>query len=251
MLPSHVERFETFWGQFMSGLSREAVAATIMSSGYHEEGLTRMMLALVGRGATVVDVGAHIGYFTLLAERLVGSTGRVFSLEPTPDTCALLLENVSSFPNVIVCRCAAWNESTTLRLRDFGRSRSAFNSFTAPRRPIVARREIEVAAVPLDAELDRRGLRPDFIKVDVESTERQVLEGLADTLQKTRPVLSIEVGDAGVPGVWTTVEMIEFMDTRHDYKAFEWQGRSFVPVRPRERWPYDNLLFAPRERRIG
>src|SRR5436309_3468193 len=133
LLPGHVEHFTTFWGQPMAGMSNETVAATIMSSGFFEEGLTRIMLALVRSGMTVVDVGAHIGYFSLLAARLVGSSGRVLSLEPTPATRALLLENLSKYQNVIVRSCAAWNEPTTLRLRDFGGSFSAFNSFTAPR----------------------------------------------------------------------------------------------------------------------
>lgn len=251
LLPSHVERFETFWGQPMTGISSETVAATIMTSGYFEEALTRTMLSLVRPGMTVIDVGAHIGYFTLLAARLVGRSGNVLSLEPTPGTCALLLANVSAFPNVIVRSCAAWNETTTLPLRDFGGGFSAFNSFTVPRTLLRGHRVVEVEAVPLDAELERQGLRPDFIKIDVESAERQVLEGLAGTLERTRPILTLEVGDVGVPGVWSTAELIAFMTTRFRYDAFEWLGRSLARLRPRAQWSYDNLVFAPRERRIG
>ena len=248
LLPGHIERFETFWGQPMIGLSNETVAATIMTSGYFEEGLTRTMLALLRPGMTVVDVGAHIGYFTLLAAHLVGNAGRILSFEPTPATRALLLDNVANQPNVIVRSCAAWNSATTLRIRDFGRRFSAFNSFTAPRAAIGRHREIEVEAVPVDAELERHQLRPDFIKIDVESAERQVLEGLVLTLERLRPVVTLEVGDEGVPGVWSSVELIDFMGSRFGYKAFEWHGGALSPLRARDHWSYDNLIFAPRER---
>ena len=175
----------------------------------------------------------------------------MLSLEPTPATRALLLENVSKYQNVTVSSCAAWNEPTTLRLRDFGGRFSAFNSFTAPRAKIPRHREIDVEAVPLDDELERHALRPGFIKIDVESAERQVLEGLARTLEQTRPLVTLEVGDVGVPGVWSTTELIAFMAARFGYNAFEWLGRSLVPLRPRAQWSYDNLLFAPGERAVG
>lgn len=251
LLPGHIERFETFWGRSMIGFSKETVAATIMASGYFEEGLTRTMLALIGPGMTVVDVGAHIGYFTLLAAHLIGDAGRVLSLEPTPDTRALLLDNVAGYSTITVRGCAAWNERSTLRLRDFGGRFSAFNSFTVPRAPMAAHREIEVEGVPVDSEIERHHLRPNFIKIDVESAEHQVLEGLAKTLDHVRPVVSLEVGDVGVPGVWSTVDLIEFMRARFGYAALEWQGRSLVPLRPRELWSYDNLIFVPRERPIA
>lgn len=232
----------------MIGFSKETVAATIMTSGFFEEGLTRTMLALIRPGMTVVDVGAHIGYFTLLSAFLVGDAGQVMSFEPTPSTRELLLRNVAGLSNVMVLPRAAWNERTTLRLRDFGGRFSAFNSFTVPRAPIAAHRAIDVEAVPVDDEIEAGGLRPDFIKIDVESAERQVLEGLTRTLERARPIVSLEVGDVGVPGVWSTADLIAFMESRSGYAAFEWRGGSLEPLRSRDHWAYDNLIFKPRER---
>jgi FkbM family methyltransferase len=247
ILPVHLERFDTFWGRQMIGFSKETVAATIMTSGFFEEGLTRAMLSLIRPGMTVVDVGAHIGYFTLLASHLVGESGKVMSFEPTPSTYDLLLRNVAGLSNVIVVAHAAWDQRTTIRLRDFGGRYSAFNSFTAPRAPIAAHRDFDVEAVPVDDEIEEHGLRPAFIKIDVESAERQVLQGLTRTLGGVRPIVSLEVGDVGVPGVWSTADLIAFMRSRFDYAAFEWRGH-LEPLTPREHWSYDNLIFMPRER---
>jgi FkbM family methyltransferase len=251
LLPGHLERFETFWGRRMIGFSTETVAATIMTSGFFEERLTRTMLALIRNGMTVVDIGAHIGYFTLLAAHLVADSGHVMSFEPTPSTRGLLLRNVNGLSNVIVRPRAAWSEAATLHLRDFGGRFSAFNSFTVPRAPIAAYRVVEVEAVAADDEIKEHKLRPDFIKIDVESAEHQVLEGLSKTLEGVRPIVSVEVGDVGVPGVWGTTDLIAFMGSRFGYSPFEWRGRSLEPLRPREQWSYDNLIFGPRERPIA
>src|SRR5688572_13621160 len=58
------------------------------------EAETRLFRELIRPGMVVVDVGANIGYFSLLASTLVGPTGRVYAFEPDPVNCALLRKNV-------------------------------------------------------------------------------------------------------------------------------------------------------------
>jgi FkbM family methyltransferase len=72
-------------------------------SDVYEAGTTRLFQVLLKPGMTVVDVGAHIGYYTVLASRLVREEGRVYAFEPDPDTFAVLIENIKTkaIPNVL------------------------------------------------------------------------------------------------------------------------------------------------------
>jgi len=68
------------------------------------------------RGSVFVDVGANVGYYTLMASKLVGPQGRVYSIEPIPSTVAILKSNVkiNNCSNIKVCNAAAWSSKGTL-----------------------------------------------------------------------------------------------------------------------------------------
>ena len=84
----------------------------------YEQLLTKLFKKEMKQGMIVVDIGAHIGYFTLLAARLVGETGRVFAFEPDPDNYSLLIKNVSvnGHDNVIPVQKAVSNKTGQVRL---------------------------------------------------------------------------------------------------------------------------------------
>src|SRR5262245_39931628 len=69
----------------------EVVAAGLFRYGFFEADLTAVILRLLRPGDTFVDVGAHVGYFSALAARLVGADGRVVAFEPTPATREILV----------------------------------------------------------------------------------------------------------------------------------------------------------------
>ena len=76
-------------------VDRDDPYAVLWLSESYERGLTGVVKQLVGLGSGCVDVGAHHGYYSLLASRLVGPTGRVFAFEPEPFNFARLSENVA------------------------------------------------------------------------------------------------------------------------------------------------------------
>ncbi len=72
----------------------EGMAQELLFKGAHEPGTTALFKKLVKEGMTVVDIGAHIGYFSLLAASLVREKGSVFAFEPEPRNYALLVRNI-------------------------------------------------------------------------------------------------------------------------------------------------------------
>lgn len=238
---------ETFWGDRMNVLIPTA-AWSLLAYGFFEEGLTTMVLEHVGENQIFFDIGAHFGYYTLLAHRLVGPGGQVHAFEPTPSTHAILRSNTAGRENVFLNGCAAFCECTVLPFHDYGPTYSAYNSFRKARFGGLIRGPdpvtIEVQTTTVDEYVDRMQAAPDFVKIDAESTEMEVLKGMQETLAERRPVVSLEVGDMDVPGAPRSRETISFLLER-GYRAYEYRDGRIVPHQLRERYTYDDILFLP------
>ena len=153
-------------------------------SGRIEAAVQREYAALVGPGAVVYDVGANIGFYTLLAARLAGPPGRVVAYEPNPVNAAVLRRNARSAPAVLV-REAAVAAGTGPR----GLQTSASLTSRLTDDPGALR----VACTTIDAEVAAGVPAPNVVKIDVEGAETDVLAGMQATLAQHRPVLLIEL----------------------------------------------------------
>ncbi len=135
------------------------------------------------RGDIVIDVGANVGTFTVMAAKLVGDKGLVVAIEPEPVNLALLQRNIDShnLNNVKVIRKAVWDKAAKVWL--YLSKHSALHSLCH-----ASEDRIEVEADCLDnivAEL--RLSHVDFIKIDVEGAEPEVLRGSQILPDRTRP----------------------------------------------------------------
>jgi FkbM family methyltransferase len=150
----------------------------------------RLLDRLVHPGATVVDVGANIGYNTVHAARLAGPRGRVVAIEPTPDNLEVLRRNVaaSGLDNIVVEPVAAGRAAGTRDLFVRG-EKSAVNSLFPDSCYAHVTDVIPVSVVPLD-ELVAGAV--DVVKIDVEGAELDVLEGMPRILQARRTALIVE-----------------------------------------------------------
>lgn len=138
-------------------------------------------------GDVVVDVGANIGEFTLYA---ASRGARVVALEPDPWVFKCLTENLGRFPQTMGLPLALWNERATLNF--FSAADKADSSLIEPDTPI--RNVVDTEAWPLDEVPEIVALeRIDFLKIDGEGAEPEILEGAKATLGKVRKI-GIDVG---------------------------------------------------------
>lgn len=155
--------------------------------GAHNEPATRNeLLDLIPRDGVFLDVGAHVGCYTVRAAKK-GAT--VIAVEPSSHNAARLVENLSlndlADGRVTVHQAAAWDSETTLKLMT--PVEGSANTLAM----ISEGEGQEVAAVPLDSLLGELE-QLDVVKVDVNGGEHQALTGLRGTLERLRPVLFIE-----------------------------------------------------------
>jgi FkbM family methyltransferase len=152
------------------------------------------------RGRTVYDIGGHEGVFSLFFARAVGPEGRVIVFEPNPRSADRLLENVAlnGLRNVELHTIALGSDATTATLvvnpQSSGRSR--LNRGDAG--PGGERERFQVEVDSLDHWVELKGLPPaDFVKIDTEGFEGEVLSGARATLERVRPQLFIEIHGSG------------------------------------------------------
>jgi len=144
----------------------------------------------IDNGDVFVDVGAHIGKYTIPIAKIVGENGLVIAVEAHSDNYKTLAENVklNSLRNVIALNMAAWSEECKLKLfiGDMHGHHSVKKDYGLG--------FVTVQAKALDDVFDRLRLgRVDYIKIDVEGAELEVLKGLVKTLKKHRPIVIVEV----------------------------------------------------------
>jgi FkbM family methyltransferase len=150
----------------------------------------RLLDRFVRPGATVVDVGANIGYNTVHAARLAGERGRVVAVEPAPDNVAVLRHNVAAarLRNVAIAPVAAGNAAGMHDLFVRG-EKSAVNSFYPQSCYAEVTAVLGVPVVRLD---DLVAGAADVVKIDVEGAELDVLQGMPRILRTLGAALVVE-----------------------------------------------------------
>jgi FkbM family methyltransferase len=143
----------------------------------HEPYTGELFKATVNPGDVVVDLGASIGYYTLIAARLVGSSGRVYAFEPNPDIYCLLQKsvNLNKYHHVFPVQKAVGDRNGSICFfRSFFSAESSIyhHDHFKDRKP----KPIEVQCVSLDSYLEEKSV--DVIKMDIEGAEMAALNGM-------------------------------------------------------------------------
>ena len=173
----------------------------ILGKGYEVQA-TKLFKELVKPRMTVVDVGAHIGYYTLLALKLVGNKGRVLAFEPEPRNYDNLVKNLvrntgtDEFTNVVVLQKAVSNKNGREKLFISDNSSGECSLVEMESRPKIT---IDVGTVVLDRVLG--DMPVDVIKVDVEGGEMEVLLGAEKLISRNQGIkIFIEFLKLGLEG---------------------------------------------------
>jgi FkbM family methyltransferase len=188
--------------------------------GAYERDLERVLRGWLKPGMTFLDVGANAGFFTLLAARLVGSAGRVISVEPSPWVAERLAATVArnGLANVTVARIALGNTTGTLPLpAPLPGNHSPSLLETAPDRP---RSLVPVAR--LDDRLEEwvpRGGVIDAMKVDIEGYEPFLFEGAKEALSSGRiRRIATEASSEWLPKAGSTPEKLRSQLTAFGFR---------------------------------
>lgn len=229
----------------LNGYQLQGHGSLAYAAGAHEPAVCNILVNIVQPGACCVDVGAHLGYFTLLLARLAGEMGHVFAFEAHPDNAVQVRKNIemNGLNARVTVEHFAVSDGMQKTLSLFsGRESSDYewNIIGHSLDGQTSQASLKVSATSLDAYFppDRR---IDIIKLDIEGAEALAISGMKRILQNSRPVLMVEFhNDEGWQGAY---ELHEADYEFYDVNAGVWFDSLITRIY--------HVLAVPTEKRVG
>ncbi|OGY46292.1 MAG: hypothetical protein A2840_02385 [Candidatus Buchananbacteria bacterium RIFCSPHIGHO2_01_FULL_47_11b] len=228
----------TFWGDHMK------VVFPDYRSIYHhglidgrELPVENFLIQFLQEGDVCIDVGANVGFYTLLASTLVGESGKVHAFEPTPRTFNILMTNSIKKKNVVRVNAALMETEGKRNLVDYGAEKSGLNTiFPTSSHEGVQPNLLSVKTTTLDSYCLSHHIRPTFIKIDTEGAEEMVLKGSHKILTAHHPALIIEVQRESPQSVVALLVVL-------GYRAYQFIGNTPMPYADGDTLACPNMLF--------
>lgn len=213
-----VARIQILYGVFFIDSKRdEKMANALERREYPNEGLLKVTRSFVNGRSIVVDIGAHIGTFAIPIAAVVG---KVIAFEPSPETFALLSRNAkeNNVPLQLVNKALGSEKgSGTLVVRNT--SNAGANTFMSG------------GNIPV-ATLDNEVSHADFIKMDVEGMEIEVLRGGTRLIEHSRPVVLFEVNLSQLRAHNTSPRALQCFFVQRGYRLYyPLEGRNMMLAR--------------------
>lgn len=193
-------RCNTFFDSYLHLLlpSSTDIYLTGGKSHHSEIRLAKFLIHHLNHDDTFLDVGAHYGYFSLLASKLVGKQGSIYSFEASPTTYGILQKNKLDIDNITAFNLAVSDTNSYLTFYEFPNLYSEYNTLDVEQfknedwfrdyKP----KEIKIETIPLDHFLIEEKIKPRIIKIDVEGAEFKVINGMEKYLSNNAPIIVME-----------------------------------------------------------
>ena len=173
------------------------VSPFLLRDGYFEPYETALIASQVRQGDVVLDIGANIGYYTLILARLVGETGRVYAFEPDPNNFEFLRKNVraNGYQNVIYIKKAVSDKTGPLSLYLCPDNKGDHRIYDSQD----DRETLSIEAVTLDEHFSDFQGQINFIKMDIQGAEGRAVKGMKKLLaQHPETAMITEFWPAGL-----------------------------------------------------
>ena len=154
-------------------------------NGIYEDFETDLVKKEVRQGDVVIDIGANIGYYTTMFAKLVGNSGKVFAFEPDPTNYELLKKNIDAngFTNVILEQKALSDNHGKMML-NLNNKNTAGHHLDFKNENSV--NSVKVDVLSLDDYFSDKNIDINFIKMDVEGAESNVIKGMRNILKTSK-----------------------------------------------------------------
>jgi FkbM family methyltransferase len=218
----------------------------------HEESEWRFIAAFLKPGMTFFDLGANQGFYSILASKCVGTEGQVYAFEPVPGEFRHLRQNVllNRLKNTIREPLALGRQEGSTDMYVCLDGKGSYSSLQPPEENLKVRRElIRVPIIDLDSYVQHNNIRHiDFLKIDVEGGELDVLKGAVMVLKELRPVVMCEIADVRTqPWGYNASEIYKFLE-KCGYQWFQIvPGGRLLPSKVKEKYDpdWENLVGVP------
>lgn len=186
-----------------------------------EKAETLFWKSLIKDNDIILDIGANIGYYSLMASKRIKS-GKIYAFEPVKQTYAKLIKNIelNNFQNIVPVNKAVSNKEDIIEIYVADNKNTGTSSitnhahFSGEKQPVVA--------IPIDSFVRENKIpKVDIIKIDVEGAESLVIEGMQETLIKFNPYILIELIDERLKAAGSSLILIYDFLEKLGYSPFQ------------------------------
>jgi FkbM family methyltransferase len=203
----------------------------------------------IKEGDYIIEVGGHIGYMSLIFRSLVKDTGSVVVFEPSQENLKYLKINTNKYPQISIVEKGLGNENkkavlyvenVTGQNNSFLEDYQVFDENNKNALNDGVREKVEVEMISFDTFISNNENKiPDFVKIDVEGFESEVIEGALESIKKNKSVFIIEVT--------RNHEYIYNTFANANYEIFEEDGTKIITLKQFKSINYANRFFVPKE----
>jgi FkbM family methyltransferase len=170
----------------------------VMLDGYWEIWLTQVLARLILPNMVVIDVGANFGYYTLLAAHCVWPNGKVIAVEPNPPVAAVLEKTIAlnGFQNIVSLERVAAGSVDEGVCHLFVPDNEPKNATIVGEGAVYPGGQTVVVALRTIDSLCRNLNQVDLVKIDAEGAEIDVIDGMAETIARFKPIIALEFNAA-------------------------------------------------------
>ncbi|MFH0936553.1 MAG: FkbM family methyltransferase [Candidatus Woesearchaeota archaeon] len=241
VIPERIVLKEIQGNKMHLDLNDKIVSTKLFMNNIWEETETKLFKDMIQENMTVIDIGAHIGYYTLIAAKLIGKKGKVYSFEPNPDNFALLKKNIeeNGYKNVTLINKAISNKKGFLKLFINPESSGGASIYEKEN----AKYYTNIIATTLDESL-KNIKKIDIIKMDIEGAEILALEGMSNIIKRNKNIkLIIEFNPEGIKKLgYEPINLInKLKNFGFTIKVIDEKNKSIIPVE------YNNIIFNNKE----
>ncbi len=184
--------------QFFTVPGDKGISEELMMFKTHEPLSTKILSKLLKPGMVCLDVGSNIGYYACLESLIVGKTGKILAIEPSPINFKYLQKNANlqETKNIETFNFACGNYNGTVKFAISDRSNwsrvVSDDLIDSPPDSIITEKEIPIKKIDTFLPLQKIE-KIDFLRMDVEGYEYNILKGCTETIKQFRPLFHIEV----------------------------------------------------------
>lgn len=228
----NIDGIEPALSMYLHGENDQIISARIRQNGVWEEYETKLTLDLVKAGDVYVDVGANIGYYSLIASRCVGASGKVISYEPDPENYALLEANIAlnELKNVHTYNLALYDQDKTGQLFLSGDNLGDHRIYESPE----ARESRAITLVHGGKHVSSQSTHVDFLKIDTQGAEFFVVNGLYELIcaNKDHLKMILEVCPYGIRKSGSDgMDLLKLLDdSGMQYHIIDHIGHTLIPA---------------------
>jgi len=239
-LSNKIAKNSNHYGKFLVQMNDTGVSKTLRQGCIYQPHILSYLEENIKEGMTVVDIGAHIGCFTIPMAHMVGDTGKVYAFESNRINFQYLVANIAinGLMNVYPHHVGIFNKDGFLNSHRHNKPINYFKGQNTGGYGLTDKDVTKSAETTIVHTLDCYHISPNLIKIDVEDNLIQCLQGCIETLQRSRPIIIIEI-DSDIPSQidFLKLSVIQFLENIN-YTLIRLHNEDYIGIPP----TYDKVV---------